>query len=126
MSEMKWVLFVNRTKVPYWASDHPVTRFNPVHMPPYGNLGLRCPGIQIFFPLSAKLCIGICDPQMYFFYPDKYVVDNEQNIIFQNHLEVKTSTRHVFSTTEEFALARRMLTEHPELGDVDRRRFDVW
>lgn len=85
---LKWVLLVNRTNSPYWTSDHPVNRYNPIDLGPYGNLGLLSSGIQIYFPLSSNISLGLYDPSMYYYLPEKYEITNKQNIIFQNHLQV--------------------------------------
>jgi len=126
LNNMKWVLLVNGTANPYWTSDHPVNRNNPIDLAPYGNLGLRSPGIEIYFPLSTRLALMICDPSgPGHLFPNKFNVTNEQNVIFQNHLQVKTSTRHILSPNKDFSLAQRMLKEHPEIGITHRQRMRV-
>jgi len=122
---MKWILFVNKTKMPYWTSDNPFVLYNSIDMKPYGNLGLTSRGIQTYLPLSPILSLGVCDPKRFVKLPNKWDVDNVENIIFQNHLQVKWSTRHVFSRNSDFDLAKRMLKEHPELGQPDRDRVKV-
>ncbi len=123
--KLKWVLFVNGTSKPYWTSDHPVNRYNSIDLAPFGNLGLLSPGIQIYFPLATRLALCICDPKVFSFVPEKYVLTDEQNVIFQNHLQVKTSTRHVFSVDKDFSLAAQMLKELPELGNIERQRVSI-
>jgi hypothetical protein len=36
-----------------YISDNPITLFNQKNFGFYGNLGLRCPGIEIYLPLSS-------------------------------------------------------------------------
>jgi len=122
---MKWVLFINKTNLPCWTSDHPVNRYNPIDLTPYGNLGLLSPGIQIYFPLSYNLSLCICDPTLYSYLPEIYEITDKQNIIFLNHLQVKSSTRHIFSINDDFSLAKRMVKDHPYLKDIDRKRIIV-
>ncbi len=126
LNNMKWVLLVNGTPIPYWTSDHPVSRHNPNDLSPYGNLGLRSPGIEIYFPLSTKLATMICDPRwLGRVFPSKFKVTNEQNVIFQNDLQVWTSTRHILSADKEFSLAQKRLKDSPELGNTRRQRMQV-
>src|SRR2546427_11648813 len=125
MAQMKWVLMQNRTSMPFWTSDHPVNRFNPVVHKPYGSLGLVKTGINIYFPLSPSLVLCLCDPIFYRMLPDKVDVTNEAEATFQHHLQETYSTRHLFSPTNDFALAKKMISENADLGDVTRKRHDV-
>lgn len=125
MVAMKWILLINKTKLPNWSSDQPINRHNDIDHSPYGNLGLESKGIQIYFPLSTKVSLLLCDPFLFKILPEKLLVANEENVIFQNSLQVLWSTRHVFSRSDAFALARKIITEHPELKDVNRPRFSV-
>jgi hypothetical protein len=122
--DMKWVLLKNKTDSPYWTSDNPVTLYNPMNLSPYGNLGLVCRGIQLFFPLNSTVSICLCDPTSYVF-PQRYEVKDIQNIIFQNHLQVKYSTRHIITTEGDFSLADKMIKNNPELGDINRKRISL-
>ena len=56
--DLKWSILENNTTIPFWTSDHPIVRYNPIDFSPYGNLGTLCRGIQIFFPLTPKLGIS--------------------------------------------------------------------
>lgn len=121
---MKWMLLVNETKLPYWTSDHPIDRHNDIDQSPYGNLGLFSKGIQIYFPLSTKVSLLFCDPVLFKILPEKVSV-KEENVVFQNSLQVLWSTRHIFSIDDDFGLAKQMILEHPELKDVTRHRLSV-
>lgn len=63
---MKWILIKNRTKMLFWTSDHPINRYNPIVNLPFENLGLFSQGIQIFFPLTPRLSLCLCDLVEYF------------------------------------------------------------
>lgn len=121
---MKWILSENYTKIPLWASDHPINRFNPIDLSPLGNLGLKSQGIQVFFPLNPTLGIVFCDPVEYGLMPEK-VTSIKDNIIFCNTLQVRSSTRHVFSPNNDFYLAKLWLKENPEFTDLKRKRIDA-
>jgi len=121
---MKWILFENYTRIPLWTSDQPINRFNPIDQSPLGNLGLKSRGIQVFFPLNPTLGILFCDPIEYFSSPDK-VTAIKENIIFCNTLQVRSSTRHVFSNNNDFYLAKKWLEENPDFTDPNRRRIQA-
>lgn len=125
VSTMKWTLFINRTSMPFWCSDHPVNRHNVIETKPYGNLGLLSPGIELHFPLSPKISLLTCDPLLYSWMPTKYEIKDTQNIIFQNSLQVFHSTKYVFSSTDDFSLAKEILRDNPSLGDISRKRLSV-
>jgi hypothetical protein len=120
---MKWILFENITKIPLWSSDHPVNKYNPIDESPLGNLGLKSNGIQVFFPLSPTIGIIFCDPVEYCVYPDKMTAIKD-NIILCNDLQVKFSTRQVYSPTANFSLALKRLNDNPEFRELDRRRVE--
>lgn len=122
---MKWILFVNHTPMPLWASDHPINRFNPLDAKPYGNLGLICKGIEMHFPLSPRLVLSFCDPTLYDVLPDRHEMRNVQEVTFENWLQVAKSTRYVFSKTDDFALADRILRDDPSLGEISRKRIQM-
>ena len=47
---------------PFWISDNPVTMHNDNDFRPFGNIGLRVPGIQIYLPLSPTITLGFWCP----------------------------------------------------------------
>lgn len=122
---MKWILFVNKTTLPYWTSDHPVCMFNSLDLWPYGNLGLKSKGIEMHFPLSPILKLGICDPIRFNKFPANFNVTDKQNIIFANSLQVNGSARHIFSITDDFSLAEKMIRENPTLRNLDRKQVSI-
>ena len=65
--DKKWVLLINNTPIPFWTSDNPIAQFNPFNWDPYPNMGLISTGMQIYLPLSTKLCLCILDPEIYNF-----------------------------------------------------------
>jgi hypothetical protein len=54
-----WVLFKTTKSHPLFISDNPVTLQNMVDHGPYGNIGLAVRGIEIYFPLSKTLTLGM-------------------------------------------------------------------
>lgn len=122
--EMKWILLVNKTASPFWCSDNPFTYSNPFPYDPLDGLGFERPGSQTHFPLSHDLSLSIADPRFYAHHPDITLVDEIQNIIYNNHLQVQNAERFVFSCVDDFVLASEMVSRDPRLREpaVWRRR----
>ena len=115
--ERKWILMRNRTDKPFWTSDNPVTLYSPIK---FRGLGLISPESELYFPLSPKYCLLICDPKKCENFPS-LVESNKDNIEFQRCLQVDYSNRFVFSREEEFSLAKQRINEIPELSKANRR-----
>jgi hypothetical protein len=121
---LKWSIYENNTNAPFWTSDNPINRYNPIDFSPYGNLGLLCRGIEIFFPLTPRVGIAFCDPIEYFFNPEKAVCIKD-NVLFYNTLQLRTNTRHIFSINSDFSIARKWLTENPSSMAFNRKRIST-
>lgn len=125
IENMKWCLQINGTKIPFWSSDNPITRTNNfIKRGP--RLGLLIPGLELHFPLSPNFTLLMLNvPSTYsanIILPFYYMDDTEE-VVYENHLQVINSTRHVFSNKNEFSLIETILTDHPELGYANRRRI---
>jgi len=62
LAALDWHLFLNETDLPYYTSDFPVVKHNELDFGPYGNLGLRNRGVQIYFPLTPWMLLLIVEP----------------------------------------------------------------
>lgn len=113
-----WVLAATERRHPLIIGDNPLVMQNMIGTPDRGNLGLGVPGIgsagvseegqALSSQLSAALATGC---------PVRYSAENVENL---NALQVASSERYLFSSTDDFDLARRMLEEHPALGKGPR------
>lgn len=54
-----WILFKTTKSHPFYIGDNPVTLQNFQDTGPYGSLGLAVKGIEIYFPISKTLSLGI-------------------------------------------------------------------
>jgi len=54
-----WLLFKAPKSTPHYISDNPITLQNMNDYSPRGNLGLAVKGIEIYFPISGRLSLGI-------------------------------------------------------------------
>jgi len=107
-----WRILVNRTRVPYWSSDHPVSIYSSADMRPrFDFLDVLMPDSEIYFPLTPTISIWICDPIISNSLPSNYEIGDIRNVKFQNSLQVLSSTRYIFSNQNDFSLAED-LTRH--------------
>ena len=127
---LQWILCENQTEMLLWTSDNPISKWNPRKTPPQSTklgyyelskLGYLSQGIQMYFPLTPKLSLCLCDPGYYRVLPsEKIVTKNTDNIIFQNHLQVGWADRYIFSKDDDFSFAEMILKEEPDLKDSKR------
>jgi hypothetical protein len=54
-----WVLLKTTERHPFWISDNPISLQNMNDFGSHGNIGLAVKGIEIYFPISKTLCIGM-------------------------------------------------------------------
>ena len=57
-----WILFQTSDSNPFYISDNPITLQNMQDFRPRGNLGLAVKGIEIYFPISKLLTLGMICP----------------------------------------------------------------
>ncbi len=122
---MKWILMINRTDMPFWSSDSPISLDNFLNPSKFNSYGLYSEGITIHFPLTPEISLCFSDPEKFRFFPKKVECNNIQNIIYQNALQVKSSYRNLFSNKNEFKLAEKILKNNPRYKDPNRKRWGV-
>lgn len=137
----KDILLIISHETNLWTSDNPVVFHNTF---PYGRAALKAPGVEIYYPLTADLCLAflcpsfkemltesfdplhprptIKDPLMANvlkslkdYTPVEYPASNS---IFLNSLQVYNSSRFLFGSEDNFDLARKAICEHPNLQEV--------
>lgn len=122
-----WTFLVNETDIPFWTSDHPVVRNNSLLDDllgaEWGKTGWKNIGVEIYLPLNPRICLAIFDPRCESAcLPHRKIVNSEE-VKYTNSLQVRDSTRFIFSNKNEFSIAKDMLGHNPELGQVDRKRI---
>lgn len=138
-----WLLFKTSKSYPFMISDNPVTLQNLVDHGLLGNLGLAVKGIEIYFPISKRLNLGILcrsheeefraiieelpsgslEVDNVFTKKIKPFIDGmnkgsaiptePENVLNANSLQVRESSRYVYSSRPDFSLVREMISENP-------------
>jgi hypothetical protein len=111
----KEMFFVeNTTQIPFWTSDNPVVPYNGTDK----HLDLSFPSTEVFFPLSGNLTMvfsnSLVQPH-----------GDEDFVSFVNLLQVMNSTRFVYSTTNDFELAKALLSKYAAHAKPAQHRIVV-
>jgi hypothetical protein len=112
--EMETFFIENSTQCPFWTSDNPVVPYNGMAE----HLDLSLPSTEIFFPLSGNL-IAVFSNSL--FQP----CGDEDFVSFVNLLQVMNSNKFVYSTTNDFELAKALLSKYAEHAKPARHRIAV-
>lgn len=124
LSNTKWVIGINNTNIPLFTSDHPLIKYN-YNNTPYGT-GYSCD--EIIIPLSPKCLLSmfpVLSKDSKFLKHEFCMVQElkKENVIFYNHLQVRTSYNYVFSNTNEFYMMQKYLKGNPEAKNPFRSRI---
>lgn len=120
-----WVVYINRTAVPFWTSDAPIA-LNAMRDGWKGGKGIASKGIEIILPLSDKVALGMYDREKYGsllcglsrkddrIYMELTDVDKVNQF---NQLQVIECYRCVYSSDNDFGMAEEMCAQNPELRE---------
>ena len=125
---LQWILCENKTDTLLWTSDNPINKWNSnIETLQMGNLGYLSTGIEMFLPVTPKLFLFFCDLGAHRFVPtEKMVINNPDNIMFQNYLQIRWSKRYIFSQDDDFKLAEKILKEQPSFREPYKKRIKIY
>jgi len=122
-----WVIYVNKTSIPFYTSDNPVVPIPHKRDRFLSYSGIQSEAIEIVFPLSPNLLLAMYDAKTYSSYINDrsfIAATHEQMIEQYNQVQVTHSHRCIFSSEENFELADNMCKDNPRLQEAPAR-FDV-
>ena len=134
------LLLVSR-EAALWVSDNPVVLHNTF---PYGRAALAAPGVEIYYPLSARVCLGFLCPSIREMLAESFdprhprptstdpllprvsksiregtPLEVDSNYpLFLNSLQIGQSSRFLYSSEDNFDLAREAVSSHPKLRRI--------
>lgn len=137
----QWVLGATNTRRPFLISDNPLTRQNLLEGEFRGNLGLAVPGVEVYLPLSPTRALAMWCPTLTrpiivraeelrtggsgLVARDEALVNalltgrplqySNENVDNLNSLQIVQSERYVFSCTNDFSLAERLVGSFPHV-----------
>lgn len=123
-----WIFGVNKTKIPFYTSDHPVVQHAHISDPIVSYSGVASKGIEIAFPLSSKYVLSISERTYHHssIHNDlKPVVLSEDNVVYFNSLQALYSNRFIYCAADNFETARRTCEASPESSNPNRVRVIV-
>lgn len=111
-----WVMYVNKTDTPFYTSDDPVVNIPHKHDRFISYSGLSSDGIEIIFPISPMLLLGMYDAKTYStLFADKSFMQADIELVeYFNRAQIIHCQRCVFSCSDDFAFAEQICTENPE------------
>lgn len=129
ISKLDWILVKNNLKSEFYTSDHPVMVWNPppsedVVIQGYGFQSYNADGVEIYFPLTPRLCLVLFDGNVSDYRHFKFQKD-----IIQKELEwintqiIAMAHRTVFTKSNDFQFVRKRIKEYPEIKDPNRMRL---
>lgn len=127
---LDWNITKNKFKREFYTSDHPVILYNPYSnekiIKGYGIQAFKAPGVEIFFPLTPKLCLIIYDKRISNYKhvsSERYVKREELDWI--NTQIIAESYRLIFTKRNDFQFVKKVLKEYPELKNISRNRIYI-
>lgn len=117
-----WFLLSSESSATFFIGDHPIALNNQRRDELRGTLGLAVPGIEIYFPVSPTLTLGLLSPELGVHMrrgasdPDAALICSAENVAYQNSLQVVHASRFVYCIENDFALVSQMLTDNPSFG----------
>ncbi len=126
-----WLILDAGERATFLTSDHPVVYRGHAKHPWRSMQGLGCPLVELTLPLSPRYSLYVFDQGRVSslvaqdLFEEHLLPVPPANVTYCNSLQVIDSTRHVYSSTGEFQMARAMVSEDPGMGDPRRPRVEV-
>ena len=123
--KMNLIVFENHTNIPFWTSDNPLAKQNEYDKHPFGTLGVLNRGIEIHVPLTPTLCIVAYDPTVFKYKIETQGFYEKQAVIRENFLQLRSSSRFIYSDTNRFHIIKSMLDNNPRYRN-DNSKFEYF
>lgn len=124
---LTWVLGINKTTKSFYTSDNPIGTKAHVKNPYISMSGIRSEGVEVYFPLSPKHILIMCDGTYHkelASYDRKYVqVEEEQMVEHYNWYCVNNSNRCIYSENDNFAVVDRILEDNPNAFEIPKTQL---
>jgi len=112
---MNWSVLVNKTRLPFWISDNPVTGYDYLFdTREHPNAFLNARGIMVHIPLSKDVQLVAADPAAYFKPKPVQEVSSVKDILHCNNIQVAAATRFIFASEDSTEIIKRMIHDETE------------
>jgi hypothetical protein len=116
----KWVVLINKSTLPLWTSDNPVSLKNDYNF--QVNYGILSPGMEIRFPLSSNLLLYSYDPNTSIPKNNRESL-SDYELRISNQSQLLSSTRFVYCPSQNFEWVEKFLDSNPHYRNPERKRF---
>lgn len=118
-----WLIYVNKTSEPFITSDNPVVKIPHKQSDYMSYGGIKSEGIEILFPISTKLVIGMYERK---YHKQLEVLENtfagpleKENVDYCNSIQILQANRQVFSNNRNFeVLLNKLRKKYPDLLEI--------
>ena len=124
-----WIIWWNISSKPFYTSDDPVLRIPHWDSGPYGNIGWAAPGIEIAFPLTPYVMVGIFEKN---FWAESWVdndgaivLANTDDVNYFNEHQVRNAYRQIFCPKDDFSLIRNLISQNPDIADISEEDIQI-
>jgi hypothetical protein len=128
LRNLLWVIGHNNTEHLLYTSDTPVARRANCEIDGAPAIGIFDPGIEYAYPLTSKFVLHMMDRHAFpglQQYELKTIGLPPEQVERYNTMQVMCSTKYVFCQKNDFALAKRICDERPDICNPDRERVRV-
>lgn len=131
IKDLKMILIINDTDVPFILSDCPVVKYNPylIECTNIDTFGWYHRGILAFLPISSNFVLGLIDTQIYkvkYLKKGKIIISDEQQINELNKLFALQAENYIFfnqSIKSEYI--ESLLKEPPKINKFDYSKLMI-
>ena len=127
-NDLTWSLFLNRTEQPFFTSDCPIGTQEHIHHPFLSMRGLRCKGVEAFFPLNPNIMLSMVDGDYHTHMKanERRICDNcrTENVAYYNSLQCYESERYIFSNTADFSIVDKIIAKNSRAFDFPRTEMN--
>lgn len=120
-----WVMYINQTDLPFYTSDTPVFTV-PHKFDKYMSYGgFNSQGVEVVFPISPKLMIAMYERNYHSILiplENKYIpITDKSKVEAYNGLQVAQSYRCIYSSKNDFEIAKKLCEENPKFRKTNNR-----
>lgn len=118
---LTWMLCVNRSPVKFYTSDNPIfpiPHYTPDLAPASSGAGLRCKGVEVFFPLAPDCALTMFDGEYHQAseYDRRFAVSDICEIVdYYNSMIAVHAEETVFSQDGNWEVINEMLVNEPKI-----------
>ena len=116
---------LNKQRKILYTSDNPVIRKGHLNHSVFGSTGLASPGVEIAYPISPRHIIVMYERSAWVSVDvsdGNTILLEEGQVDYYNSFQVKQSYRYVYSTSDDFSLAKDVCNRIPRVRDPFRAR----